>query len=1358
MILSAIMVYTGPLFWFHVFDATNRLGYTGPVGILTFRKPPDPFWFIQGSPLVLRGSPLSLLDRVLNLFRAKPLTNDYKVKQLRKQLRRVLRYRMTAMKASEQARQDTEPRVLTVDSDSIKIMVDNGSTVSVWQHQKSFVTYNALSGADLTELTNGEGIEGVGGNIVQPAGIGTIKFDIEDDLGTRHTFQVDKVLHVPSNPINLFSPQQWSQQRFRQLGDDIAHCDTRRNHLLMEWKGSNGSVCRKVIPLGPSNVGITHSAPAYTNFRSYAALFKAFNANYISDDDTVSASENSAINPSDPSEKAPDAAETLRQTPVTADFNPARQPSVISPEQDTDKPITVGDQRLKMEYHERLGHLSFDAIDRLSKQGVLPRRLSKCPTPKCPGCLYGKATRRPWRTRKQPKHIKCATAPGQVVSVDQLESPVPGFVPIAKGNPTSRRYIGATVFADHFSGLSYVHLMTSMNSEQTVEAKLAFERFAHKHGVTIKHYHCDNGRFADKVFLQSVEASHQTISFCGVSAHHQNGVAERRIRDLSESTRTMLLHASHRWPQAIVSNLWPQALKHAVNIRNAVPRGPNGISPLSAFCSSTVEPNLKHFHPFACPVYVLERPLQSGGMYPKWKERSRVGIYLGRSPNHASNVPLVLNTRTGLVSPQFHVVFDDNFDTVSRDKHFTSLWQQKARLQDAPIPDRTPVLPTATTVAPSSLPDYQHSTIPTAFHTPWDTPAQADNASLTAPSPADASGPSEMPQAEGESTPLTQRQQSQLPREQVTTDNPVAPAGFSSSGRTVRAPNRLTYAFVSVLTQGLTDLHPLAGLLSFAAPKRRDPDTMTLDQALREPDADQFIEAMDKELQDHISRGHWDLVHISQVPRHIKPINMVWSMKRKRDPAGDIIKWKARLCAHGGMQVYGDSYWDTYSPVVSWSTVRLVLILALVLGWEMKSIDFVLAYPQAEVKANIYMRLPKGTKVGRGGHYMLKLKRNLYGLKDAGLTWHEHIKKGLIDRGWQQSQVDPCLFVKGTILLTLYVDDAALFGPDNEAITSAIKSLEEDFLLTDEGDLKDYLGVRIERRPDGSALITQPRMVDRCLSIVGLPTSADTEAAPTKLHETPAVVRPVLHKDTNGPKGKRSWDYRAAIGALNYLLAMTRPDLAYAVHQCARYSNDPKLSHEQAVKRICRYLKGTEREGMILKPDLSQGFVCYADADWAGNWNKDYADDPSCAYSRTGYVIMYAGCPIVWASKVQSLIALSTTEAEYIALSTALREVISMMNLLEELQGLGVSIPFSKPVIKCQTFEDNSACIELAKEPKLRPRTKHLSVRLHHFRDYIVRGKITVEYVNTKAQIADLLTKALPAEQFKSLRKKLMGW
>ena len=156
----------------------------------------------------------------------------------------------------------------------------------------------------------------------------------------------------------------------------------------------------------------------------------------------------------------------------------------------------------------------------------------------------------------------------------------------------------------------------------------------------IQHYHCENGRFADKAFVDDVWMAHQTITFYRVGAHHQNRVAERRIRDITENAHTSLLHAAHRSPKAIAANLWPQAIKHVVNVRNSLPRPGKTESPLSKFAGTSIQPNLKDFHPFGCLVYVLQAPLQTRSPFPKWGEHSRIGIFLCHSPHHVSSVRL----------------------------------------------------------------------------------------------------------------------------------------------------------------------------------------------------------------------------------------------------------------------------------------------------------------------------------------------------------------------------------------------------------------------------------------------------------------------------------------------------------------------------------------------------------------------------------------------------------------------------------------------------------------------------------------------------------------------------------------------
>ena len=237
--------------------------------------------------------------------------------------------------------------------------------------------------------------------------------------------------------------------------------------------------------------------------------------------------------------------------------------------------------------------------------------------------------------------------------------------------------------------------------------------------------------------------------------------------------------------------------------------------------------------------------------------------------------------------------------------------------------------------------------------------------------------------------------------------------------------------------------------------------------------------------------------------------------------------------------------------------------------------------------------------------------------------------------------------------------------------------------------------------------------------------------------------------------------YRSVIGKANFLEKSTRPDIAVATHQCARFSTDPKQCHADAVRYFGRYLLGTKEEGIYMDPDDTKSFECWVDADFLGQYVKGATDmhlDSMTAKSRTGFIITYAGCPITWGSKLQRESALSTTESEYMAMSEAFRTLLPLMDLLEEARVMGVPINSGTPVIKCKAFEDNSGALEMARLPKMRPRTRHINVKYHHFRKAVALGRIHVQYVPTTEQLGDALTKNLPKDLFISLRKKYMGW
>jgi hypothetical protein len=236
-------------------------------------------------------------------------------------------------------------------------------------------------------------------------------------------------------------------------------------------------------------------------------------------------------------------------------------------------------------WHYRLGHVPFGKIQQMAGRGDLPAHLLKCKVPKCAACMFGKATRRPWRSKGpiNQQSTPSATRPGAVVAINQMISATPGLIGPMRGIITHQRYKVATVFVDHFSGFSYVHLQKSTGVAETVEAKNAFERQARMYGVSISHYHADNGIFAEPKFIQVIQQDNQTISFCAVNAHHQNGRAEKKILDLQELSPIMLMHAKQRARGAVTANLWPYRVRKAFDVSNFSPGIKGAASPIEKF-------------------------------------------------------------------------------------------------------------------------------------------------------------------------------------------------------------------------------------------------------------------------------------------------------------------------------------------------------------------------------------------------------------------------------------------------------------------------------------------------------------------------------------------------------------------------------------------------------------------------------------------------------------------------------------------------------------------------------------------------------------------------------------------------------
>ena len=231
----------------------------------------------------------------------------------------------------------------------------------------------------------------------------------------------------------------------------------------------------------------------------------------------------------------------------------------------------------------------------------------------------------------------------------------------------------------------------------------------------------------------------------------------------------------------------------------------------------------------------------------------------------------------------------------------------------------------------------------------------------------------------------------------------------------------------------------------------------------------------------------------------------------------------------------------------------------------------------------------------------------------------------------------------------------------------------------------------------------------------------------------PMCAQRPLHHHIDFPLHDESkFQYRSVIGKLNYLAQFIRTDIVYAVHQCARFSSNPRKDHTDSVEYIARYLQGDLYLRLSFKPDISKSFECFVDADYCGNWSSLFAEtDPSTAKSCSGWIISYAGCLIIWASKLQTHVATSTTMADYIALSSALHDVLPIMELMDELKDRGYDFTSPEPIVYCKAFEYNSGTLEIVCLPKMRPRTKAINVIYYHFQEYVRLGMINIYLIST---------------------------
>ncbi|XP_075499123.1 uncharacterized protein LOC142537497 [Primulina tabacum] len=500
--------------------------------------------------------------------------------------------------------------------------------------------------------------------------------------------------------------------------------------------------------------------------------------------------------------------------------------------------------------------------------------------------------------------------------------------------------------------------------------------------------------------------------------------------------------------------------------------------------------------------------------------------------------------------------------------------------------------------------------------------------------------------------------------------------------------------------------------------------------------------AMDLELSALESNCTWDIVDL---PVNKKPIGCKWVYKIKHNPDGTMDRFKARLVANGYTQQQGIDYHDTFSPTAKIVTIRCMLSLAAIKGWNLHQMDVTNAFLQGDLDEEVYMDMPLGYS-RQGESKVCLLRKSLYGLKQASRQWNHKFSSILKDASYVQSQHDHSLFIKQTagyiVLLLVYVDDIVITG-DNELAIQELKAfLHSRIHLKDLGPLRYFLGIEIARSRAGISLC-QRKYTLELISEMGL-SGAKPCATPMEQnlrltsHELDLVVHPEILLDVVDFQLSDANAYKRLVGKLIYL-TVTRPDLFYVVQNLSQFLHSPKKSHMDAAIRVVRYLKSAPGLGILLSANSDIHLSAYCDSDWAAC--------PMSRRSLTGYCVKLGDSLVSCKTKKQSTVSRSSAEAEYMAMAITSCEIVWITGLLRD---MGVSI--AEPAT---LFCDNMAAMHIAANPLYHERTKHIEIDCHLIREKIQAKLLKTSYVPTNHQLADIFTKSLSKEHHTYLLSKI---
>ena len=489
-----------------------------------------------------------------------------------------------------------------------------------------------------------------------------------------------------------------------------------------------------------------------------------------------------------------------------------------------------------------------------------------------------------------------------------------------------------------------------------------------------------------------------------------------------------------------------------------------------------------------------------------------------------------------------------------------------------------------------------------------------------------------------------------------------------------------------------------------------------------------------------LERGVW---HLTQLPCNSRPLGCRWVFTIKKDDQGNIVRYKARLVAQGFKQIKGESYEETFSPVVNFGVIRFFFTLLVSLnGWIHIQGDVKNAYLYAPLSENIYMTQPPGFVVAGKENLVCKLDRALYGLHQSGRAWFFELNKVLVDIGFIKFSWCNCVYhFNREVILLLYVDDMVLFGRTRMVVDKAIRCLSKHFDLKILGKTNKLLGVEFEDE-EKVVNIHQMNYIDEVcdrfsrfkIPLSSLPISKGSVYSKTQCPQTDLEVEEMS-----------AYPYRSVLGCLSFIANRTRPDISYAVNIFSQFQSNPGLVHWDGLLKLLGYVKYTRDFKLKLVCNKVQ-IVTYTDADFASN-----RDDRT---SMGGQLVLLDSSPIAWRTFKEKCVSLSTMESEFVAMTEAAKEMLWFSRILDECVEKGI---VRQGVEKSILYVDNMATISFVKSPIENYRTKHIDIKLFFVRDLLYKNVFEVKYVRSKENLADVFTKPLTKFELRKFRGEIFS-